>query len=45
MQSDVENEDEETNEDLIDRTQIVMNHIINASNEEDDEENDNDSIS
>jgi len=45
LQSDVENEDDEQDEDLINRTQRVIDHIINASNQEDDEENDNDSVS
>jgi hypothetical protein len=45
LQSDVENEDDEQDEDLINRTQSVIYRIINASNQEDDEENDNDSVS
>jgi len=51
LQSDIENEDEETDEDLINRRQRVIDHIINsrtemtASNEEDYEENENDSVS
>uniref|UniRef100_A0A6C0DTF3 Uncharacterized protein n=1 Tax=viral metagenome TaxID=1070528 RepID=A0A6C0DTF3_9ZZZZ len=45
LQSDVENEDDEQDEDLINRTQSVIDRIINASNQEDDEENDNDSVS
>jgi hypothetical protein len=45
LQSDIETEEEEADEDLINRTQRVIDRIINASNQEDDEENDNDSVS
>jgi hypothetical protein len=45
LQSDIETEDEEIDEDLINRTQRVIDRIITATNQEDDEENENDSVS